>query len=146
MPPAPPAPPGPPGVENVVLGRAKECQADVSVVQELCGLQDSDLDSNWAMLDCIDNLPPEKQLSAECENTVWNFKVEVTRKDILLKQAQDICPNEDIAKCDHEKESEPGFLLACLVGKKHETKNLQCGKFLGQVRERERESCVDVES
>ena len=130
------ASPESPGVETELLGRAKECQGDVSVVQQICGLQDSDLDSNWAVLDCIDNLPPEKQLSAACENKVWHFKVEVTKKDYLLKQAQEICPEDDIAKCGHEKDSEPGFLLACLVGRKHDTKNLQCGKFLSQVRER----------
>ena len=130
------ASPETPGVEAVVLGRAKECQADISVVQQLYGLQDSDLDSNWAILDCIDNLPREKELSADCENKVWNFKVEITKKDYFLKQAQDICPDDEIAKCGHEKE--PGFLLACLVGRKHDTKNLQCGKFLSQVRLRER--------
>ena len=129
--------PAAPAVEDVVLGRTAECKADVSVVQQLCGLQDSDLGSNWAVLDCIDNLPREKQLSAECENKVWDFKVEITKKDYFLKQAKDICPDDDIAKCDHEKESEPGFLLACLVGKKHETKSFQCGKFLSQVRHRE---------
>ena len=137
---SPESPAAAPHIENDHLGRAKECQADMAVVQQLCGLQNSDLDNNWAILDCIDNLPSEKQLSAECENKVWDFKVEVTKKDYFLKQAQDICPNDDIAKCDHEKESEPGFLLACLVGKRHETKNLPCGKFLGQVRERE--SCA----
>ena len=127
-----------PAVETVVLGRAKECQADLAVLQQLCGLQTSDLESNWAVLDCIDNLPPEKQLSADCENKVWNFKLEITKKDYLLKQAQEFCPNDNIAKqCDHENESEPGFLLACLVGRKHETKNLQCSKFLAQVRQRE---------
>ena len=138
---SPESPAGAPRIEAVPLGRAEECQADMSVVQQLCGLQNSDLDNNWAILDCIDNLPSEKQLSAECENKVWDFKVEVTKKDYFLKQAQDICPNDDIAKCDHEKESEPGFLLACLVGKRHETKNYQCGKFLSQVRDKE-ESCV----
>ena len=140
------ASPESPAVERaaVVLGRAKECQADMAVVQELCGLQDSDLDNNWAILDCIDNLPPEKQLSDECENKVWNFKLEITKKDYFLKKAQEICPEDDIAKCGHEKDSEPGFLLACLVGRKHDTKNLQCGKFLSQVRLREREGRVEL--
>ena len=60
--------------------------------------------------------------------------MEITRKDHLLEEAQEVCPKDDISKCDHEKASEPGFLLACLVGKKHETKSLECENFLSQVR------------
>ena len=116
------------------LARKAECREDVKVVQELCGLGEADLDNNWAVLDCIDKLPGEKKLSDACENTVWNFKVEITKKDFFLNQAKEICPDDDISVCEHEKKSEPGFLLACMVGKKQETKNLQCGKFLGQVR------------
>ena len=131
-------------VGAVKLGRTAECRADVTVLQQLCGLEEADLDNNWAILDCIDHLPEEKRLSDSCENAVWNFKLEITKKDYFLKKAQEICPEDDIAKCGHEKDSEPGFLLACLVGRKHDTKNLQCGKFLSQVRLREREGRVEL--
>jgi len=119
--------------EEERLARKAECHDDMAALQQICGLTEADLDNNWVVLDCIDHLPAEKRLSDSCENTVWNFKVEITKKDHFLSQAKEICPQDDISKCDHEKESEPGFLLACLVGKKHETKNLQCGKFLAQV-------------
>ena len=121
-------------VGAVKLGRTAECRADVTVLQQLCGLEEADLDNNWAILDCIDHLPEEKRLSDSCENAVWNFKLEITKKDYFLKQAKEICPNDDISKCEREENSEPGYLLVCLVNMKHETKNLQCGKFLGQVR------------
>ena len=120
-----------------LLARKVECREEVKVLQELCGLEKADLDNNFAILDCIDKLPKEKKLSDACENTVWNFKLEITQKTSLLNQAKEICPHDDISMCDHEKKSEPGFLLACLVGKRHETKDVQCGKFLGQVRQSE---------
>eukprot|EP00090_Calanus_glacialis_P000340 TRINITY_DN10209_c0_g1_i1.p1 TRINITY_DN10209_c0_g1~~TRINITY_DN10209_c0_g1_i1.p1 ORF type:complete len:1124 (-),score=372.79 TRINITY_DN10209_c0_g1_i1:391-3762(-) len=119
-------------IENEPIAKHEDCKKDIQVLQNLCEIRDEDLTNNWAVLDCIDSMPPEKQISQECDNHVWKFKLEVTRQDVFLDQAKEIC-GDDIKVCKEEENSEPGHLLACLVEKKHETKSLQCGKFLGQV-------------
>ena len=62
---------------------------------------------------------------------MWNFKLEVTRTDHFLEEAKRVCEGE--AVCEHEAASEPGHMLACLVGKRHEAKSIQCSQFLFQV-------------
>jgi len=119
-------------IENEPIAKHEDCKKDVQVLQNLCEIRDEDLENNWAVLDCIDSLPPEKQISQDCDNHIWNFKLEVTRKDVFLEQAKEIC-QDDLTVCKEEEHSEAGHLLACLVEKKHETKSLQCGKFLGQI-------------
>jgi len=119
-------------LENEPIAQAEDCKKDITVLQSLCEIKDEDLTNNWAVLDCIDSLPADKQISQECDNHVWKFKLVVTRQDVFLDQAKEIC-EDDIKVCKEEENSEAGHLLACLVEKKHETKSLQCGKFLGQV-------------
>jgi len=119
-------------LENDPIAKHEDCKKDVQVLQNLCEIRDEDLDNNWAILDCIDSLPADKQISESCENHVWKFKLEVTRQDVFLDQAKEVC-GDDVKVCREEENSEPGHLLACLVEKKHETKSLQCGKFLSQV-------------
>jgi len=120
------------GVENESIAQHEDCKKDVQVLQNMCEIRDEDLVNNWAVLDCIDSLPPEKQISQECDNHVWKFKLEVTRQDVFLEQAKELC-QDDLDVCKEEENSQAGHMLACLVEKKLETKSLQCGKFLGQI-------------
>jgi len=119
-------------IENDPIANNEACKKDIQALQQLCELRDEDLVNNWAVLGCVDSLPPEKQITQECDNHIWKFKLEVTRQDVFLDQAKEICGN-DIDVCQEEKSSEPGHLLACLVEKKQLTKSVQCSKFLGQV-------------
>jgi len=119
-------------IENIPISEHENCKKDIQVLQNYCEMRDEDLKNNWAVLDCLDSLPQDKQISPECDNHIWKFKLEVTKQDVFLSQAREIC-GDDIKVCKEEENSEPGHLLACLVEKKHETKSLQCSKFLGQV-------------
>eukprot|EP00092_Neocalanus_flemingeri_P071922 GFUD01088424.1.p1 GENE.GFUD01088424.1~~GFUD01088424.1.p1 ORF type:complete len:1134 (-),score=335.63 GFUD01088424.1:2263-5664(-) len=119
-------------LENDPIAKHPDCKKDVQVLQNMCEIRDEDLGNNWAILDCIDSLPDDKQISESCDNHVWKFKLEVTKQDVFLDQAKEIC-GDDVKVCSEEENSEPGHFLACLVEKKHETKSLQCGKFLSQV-------------
>ena len=114
------------------LASREECKPDVTVLQTMCSLGASEMENNWALLDCLDKMPPEKKISEPCENLVWSFKLDVTKSGHILEEAKKVCDDEDL--CGHEADSEPGHLLACLVNKRHEVKSLQCGQFLNQVR------------
>ena len=113
------------------LASREECKPDVSVLQTMCGLGVSELENNWALLDCLDKMPPEKRISEPCENLVWSFKLKVTQSGHFLEEAKKVCVDEDI--CGHEAGSAPGHLLTCFVNKRHEVKSLQCSQFLNQV-------------
>ena len=78
-------------LENEPIAQAEDCKKDITVLQNLCEIKDEDLTNNWAVLDCIDSLPADKQISQECDNHVWKFKLEVTRQDVFLDQAKEIC-------------------------------------------------------
>ena len=118
-------------VPSQPLASREECKPDVVVLQTMCGLGASEMENNWALLDCLDKMPPEKKISEPCENLVWSFKLNVTKSDHIIEEATKVCGDEDL--CGHEADSEPGHLLACLVNKRHEVKSLQCGQFLNQV-------------
>ena len=113
------------------ISKQEECKSDVPVLLQMCELHENEIENNWAFLDCLDKIPPEKKISDTCENLVWRFKLDVTRTDYFLEEAKKVCGGEEV--CGHEAGSEPGHLLACLVGKRHETKSIQCSQFLTQV-------------
>ena len=114
-----------------VIAKQDECKKDIPILQNMCEIHDADIEDNWVLLDCIDKIPPEKKISDSCENLVWSFKFEITKSDHFLDEAQKVCGDEDF--CAHEADSEPGHMLSCLVGKRHETKSIQCSQFLTQV-------------
>jgi len=114
-----------------VIAKQDECIKDIPILQNMCEIHDADIEDNWVLLDCIDKIPPEKKISEPCENLVWQFKFEITRTDHFREEAQKVCGDEDF--CAHEADSEPGHMLSCLVGKRHETKSIQCSQFLTQV-------------
>ena len=116
---------------NTSLSSQPACKGDATAIRQLCDISEKDIDNNLVLLECLERVPNEVKISEGCENLVWNFKLEVTRTDHFLSEAKRLCGGEEL--CGHEAESEPGHLLACLVGKRHEVKNIQCGQFLTLV-------------
>ena len=116
---------------STVIAKHEDCKKDIPILQNMCELHDTEIDDNWTLLDCLDKIPPEKKISDSCENLVWNFKLAVTRADHFLDEAKKVCKDENF--CEHEKSSEPGHMLACYVGRRHETNNIECSHFLTQV-------------
>ena len=85
-------------------------------------------------MSCVKHLPEEASLSDSCENMVWRYRSDITRKDYFMQQALEFCPEDFISECQDEKK-EPGFLLDCLVKRMEETESPQCGEFVSWVSE-----------
>ena len=107
------------------------CKEDVSSIRKLCDISEKDVEDNLVLLECLERVPAVVKLSVDCETLVWRFKTEVTRSDHFLAEAKTLCSDEHL--CEHELESGPGHLLACLVAKRHEARSPKCGQFLTLV-------------
>jgi len=117
------------------IADSDECRDDFLALKDTCGVdpKKSDKTAMWmqnvVVLDCLQNPPENTQISEACDHFLWKLKKEVTVVGFLpnLKESceQDI---DYLRKCYTAKD--PALFLPCLVEQKHNTKSIQCRKFL----------------
>lgn len=116
-------------VPQADLAISKECKEDVT---RICG--DRLLLSNLELLACMtERIEKDEDLTDECHEYLWNYKVSVTKDPKFAHVAAEVCrPAYSLHTdwgCSEHKEGD-GKLIPCLLDHKNEITHKPCYHFL----------------
>ncbi|XP_040024135.1 Golgi apparatus protein 1-like [Gasterosteus aculeatus] len=90
--------------------------------------------NNLAVLECLQDRKEETEIAAECNNLLWNYKLNLTTDPKFESVAVEVCKTSisEIRECAAE-ELGKGYLVSCLVDHRGNISDYQCNQYITKM-------------